>query len=75
MFYTITAEDSRVVVKLESASGWFFDFSHETGHKAWAVLLRDSLRQKRDALETAGYKDAYNRGWADAKAKRRKAVA
>lgn len=71
----IRVEDGKVVLVLGASTGWTFNFSHETGHKAWAELLAADLRRQRDNAAVEAWKVAYERGWGDAKAKRRKATA
>jgi hypothetical protein len=68
----IRVEDTKVVVTLTATTGWTFTFSHDAGHKAWAELLAESLRKTRDDAEAKIWQNAYNQGWADAKAKRPK---
>ena len=72
----IRVEDTKVVITVATADdGWTFQFSHETGHKAWATLLASSLRRHRDNEQASDWRKHYDQGWRDAKAKRKKATA
>lgn len=66
-------EGAKVTAELKAANGWIYYFTYATaGGNDHAFMLKESLSKKLCDTLQGIREEAYEQGWADAKAKRKK---
>lgn len=72
---TLISRDNKVIAQLNCggmASKWWYHFTCQRQDEAEALLLLDNLNKELERRVKQLCKDHYERGWKDAKAKRKK---
>lgn len=72
MYLQVARQGDKVVVKLPTVLDRFYTFEIQMPHDTSAELLARDMDARLDTAVRAARQTAYEQGWADAKAKRKK---